>query len=42
MQNPNDKYRTLILQWFYDRNANATSKYGKNGSAVKISDIKKA
>ncbi|HAT8341965.1 TPA: hypothetical protein GDD05_13060 [Legionella pneumophila] len=42
MPNPNDKYRTLILQWFYDRNSNATSKYGKKGSAVKISDIKKS
>ena len=25
----------------YDRNANATSQYGKKGSAVKISDAKK-
>lgn len=30
-----------MLQWFYDRNANATSQYGKKGSAAKISDVKK-
>ncbi len=38
--NPNDEMRTQILQWFYDRNATATSQYGKKGSAVKISDAK--
>lgn len=39
--NPNDKIRQQILQWFYDRNANATSQYGKKGSAAKISEAKK-
>jgi len=39
--NPNDAIRQQILQWFYDRNANATSQYGKAGSAAKISDVKK-
>ncbi|MCP4580960.1 MAG: hypothetical protein GY839_05040 [candidate division Zixibacteria bacterium] len=39
--NPNDQIRRLILQWFYERNANATSQYGKKGSATKISDVKK-
>jgi hypothetical protein len=39
--NPNDKIRQQILQWFYDRNANATSQYGKKGAAAKISDVKK-
>lgn len=39
--NPNDEIRNQILRWFYDRNVNATSQYGKNGSAIKISDVKK-
>lgn len=39
--NPNDKFRSNILRWFYDRNAQATSQYGKKGSASKISDAKK-
>ena len=39
--NPNDQIRQQILQYFYDRNANATSVKGKKGSAVKISDVKK-
>ena len=39
--NPNDTIRRDMLQWFYDRNSNATSKRGKTGSAVKISDLKK-
>ena len=39
--NPNDRFRYQILRWFYDRNANATSQYGKKGSASKISDVKK-
>ncbi len=39
--NPNDKIRHQILQWFYERNRNATSQYGKKGSAAKISDVKK-
>lgn len=30
-----------MLRYFYDRNASATSKYGKKGSAVKISDVKR-
>ena len=30
-----------MLRYFYDRNATASSKYGKKGSAVKISDIKR-
>jgi hypothetical protein len=39
--NPNDEIRHRLLQYFYDRNANATSRFGKKGSAVKISDVKK-
>jgi len=39
--NPNDQIRQQILRYFYDRNANATSRYGKKGSAVKISDAKR-
>jgi hypothetical protein len=39
--NPNDKIRQQILHWFYERNINATSQYGKKGSAAKISDVKK-
>lgn len=39
--NPNDKIRWQILQYFYDRNRNATSRTGKRGSAIKISDIKR-
>jgi hypothetical protein len=30
-----------MLQYFYDRNKNATSARGKKGSAVKISDVKR-
>ena len=37
----NDEIRRLILQYFYDRNKNATSAMGKKGSAIKISDVKK-
>src|SRR6266850_3779249 len=37
----NEEIRRLILQYFYDRNKNATSARGKKGSAVKISDVKK-
>lgn len=40
-QNPNDQIRNQILRYFYDRNANATSRFGKKGSAVKISDAKR-
>lgn len=39
--NPNDEVRRQILRYFYDRNANATSQYGKKGSAVRISDAKR-
>ena len=39
--NPNDETRRLILRYFYDRNAAATSRTGKKGSAVKISDVKR-
>jgi hypothetical protein len=38
--NPNDLIRRQMLQYFYDRNAQATSQRGKKGSAVKISYIK--
>jgi hypothetical protein len=40
--NPNDEIRRLILQWFYDRNSNAESQYGKAGSAATISVVKRA
>lgn len=36
----NNGIRGLILQYFYDRNRNATSNMGKKGSAVRISDVK--
>ncbi len=36
----NNDIRQLMLQYFYDRNKNATSSMGKRGSAVKISDVK--
>jgi len=39
--NPNDEIRRQILQYFYDRNRKATSRTGKRGSAVKISDVKR-
>ena len=38
---PNDAIRSQILHYFYERNASATSRYGKKGSAVKISDAKR-
>lgn len=41
MSNTNDQLRKLILQYFYDRNQNATSEKGQRGSHVKISDVKK-
>jgi len=41
MTNPNDVPRAQILRYFYDRNANATSRDGKKGSAVKIGDVKR-
>src|SRR5688572_28061498 len=37
----NTEIRRLMLQYFYERNKNATSARGKKGSAIKISDIKK-
>ena len=39
--NPNDDIRRQVLGWFYQRNTNATSQYGKKGSASKISDVKR-
>jgi len=39
--NPNDTVRRQMLQYFYDRNAGATSTRGKKGCAVKISDVKR-
>ena len=39
--NPNDEIRRKKLKYFYGRNNSATSKYGKKGSSVKISDAKK-
>ena len=39
--NPNDAVRKQILQYFYERNRNGTSTYGKKGSALKISDAKR-
>ncbi len=37
----NDKIRAIMLQYFYDRNQNATSARGKKGFAIRISDIRK-
>lgn len=37
----NTEIRRIMLQYFYDRNKNATSARGKKGSAVKISNVKK-
>jgi hypothetical protein len=39
--NPNDEIRNQALRYFYERNASATSRFGKKGSAVKISDAKR-
>jgi len=39
--NPNDEIRRKILEYFYGRNSSATSRKGKKGSAVKISDAKR-
>ncbi len=36
-----DEIRGIMLQYFYDRNKNATSARGKKGFAVKISDVRK-
>lgn len=38
--NPNDEIRRLVLQYFYDRYANATSIKGKKGAAATISTIR--
>jgi predicted transcriptional regulator len=37
----NNEIRRIILRYFYDRNKNATSTFGKKGSAIKISDVKR-
>ena len=37
----NDEIRRIMLEYFYNRNNNATSTRGKKGSSVKISDIRK-
>jgi hypothetical protein len=36
----NNDIRSVMLQYFYDRNKNATSSRGKKGSSVKISNVK--
>lgn len=36
----NDEIRQMVLQYFYDRNSNATSRKGKKGSSIKMQDIK--
>jgi hypothetical protein len=38
---PNNEIRRIMLQYFYERNKNATSARGKKGSAVRISDVKR-
>ncbi len=37
----NDAIRSIMLEYFYDRNKSATHARGKKGYAVKISDIRK-
>jgi len=37
----NTKVRSIMLRYFYDRNAAATSARGKKGFAVKITDIRR-
>ena len=37
----NTAIRHIMLQYFYERNKNATSARGKKGAAVKISDVKR-
>lgn len=37
----NNEIRTVMLQYFYDRNRNATSTRGKKGSSVKISGVRR-
>jgi hypothetical protein len=41
IQRTNTEIRSLMLQYFYDRNSTATSARGKKGFAIKISDIRK-
>ena len=36
-----NEIRAILLQYFYDRNTKATSARGKQGFAIKISDIRK-
>ena len=36
-----NQIREMMLRYFYDRNANATSMKGKKGAGVKIGDIRK-
>lgn len=36
----NTQVREMLLTYFYERNANATSARGKKGTAVKIRDVK--
>jgi hypothetical protein len=37
----NNEIRTIMLQYFYERNRSATSARGKKGYAIKISDIRR-
>ena len=37
----NNQIREIMLQYFYDRNSNATSARGKKGFAIKIMDIRR-
>lgn len=37
----NTEIRSIVLQYFYDRNAAATSARGKKGYAVKITDVRR-
>src|SRR5687767_4128291 len=37
----NNEIRTILLQYFYDRNMASTSARGKKGYAVKIGDIRR-
>ena len=37
----NTEIRSIVLRYFYDRNAAATSARGKKGYAVKITDVRK-
>jgi hypothetical protein len=37
----NTEIRRIMLEYFHERNRNATSARGKKGAAVKISDVKK-